>query len=374
MKARDSRGVRACARTMPYRSPGSGPPWGRRSGAVEQLPSTCPTVVPVLELQQLELPARGPRGPHGPSASPGSSTFRNSPTSKRCSSWRRITILPPSGRRSVTSSWTKPSIGSGRPPKISWRAIRAATTALDLVGSKGGRASRKRAGVLGGLQQAVDVVVVVRTDSTAPPPAWQGPAPSSGNAPPPRPASSRRPCRPAPRARPSRPGTPVWGCAVRPRPRRRALAVTDRRSQLGGAQSGRLPPQFDLPAHGGHHRARIVRRIEVLVEIRVGYVFVSHGAQRRDGGPRHGADPWKSTRNRCSGRVVTRHDPGEGPPDRGRPRPGGPWSQLLKNQEKSPNPTPPDPGGHLREGLVTHTGEIRQLGWISDGLASICSR
>ncbi|MBT2426627.1 hypothetical protein J7F02_13325 [Streptomyces sp. ISL-112] len=46
----------------------------------------------------------------------------------------------------------------------------------------------------------------------------------------------------------------------------------------------------------------------------------------------------------------------------------------LKNQKKIPNPTPPDPGGHLREGLVTHTGEIRQLGWISDGLAGICSR
>ncbi|MFJ8760747.1 hypothetical protein [Streptomyces cyaneofuscatus] len=48
--------------------------------------------------------------------------------------------------------------------------------------------------------------------------------------------------------------------------------------------------------------------------------------------------------------------------------------KSLKEQEKSPNPTPPDPGGHLREGLVTHTGEIRQLGWISDGLGSICSR
>ncbi|MEV4877754.1 hypothetical protein, partial [Streptomyces cyaneofuscatus] len=48
--------------------------------------------------------------------------------------------------------------------------------------------------------------------------------------------------------------------------------------------------------------------------------------------------------------------------------------KYLKNQEKVPNPTPPDPGGHLREGLVTHTGEIRQLGWISHRLAGICSR
>lgn len=47
---------------------------------------------------------------------------------------------------------------------------------------------------------------------------------------------------------------------------------------------------------------------------------------------------------------------------------------YVKNQEKQPNPTPPDPGGHLREGLVTHTGEIRQLSSISYRLAGICSR
>lgn len=47
---------------------------------------------------------------------------------------------------------------------------------------------------------------------------------------------------------------------------------------------------------------------------------------------------------------------------------------YLKNQEKLPNPTPPDPGGQLREGPVTHMGEIHQLVWISLGLAGICSR
>lgn len=48
--------------------------------------------------------------------------------------------------------------------------------------------------------------------------------------------------------------------------------------------------------------------------------------------------------------------------------------KYLKNQEKVPNPTPPDPGGQLRDGRVTHTGEILQLGWILHGLAGICSR
>ncbi|MFC8623094.1 hypothetical protein [Streptomyces anulatus] len=71
---------------------------------------------------------------------------------------------------------------------------------------------------------------------------------------------------------------------------------------------------------------------------------------------------------------MTRHDPVEADRIVAHRDPVGHDVNYLKKQEKIPNPTPPAPGGQLREGPVTHMGEIRQLVWISAGLAGICSR
>ncbi|MFD0036657.1 hypothetical protein ACFVIZ_03280 [Streptomyces anulatus] len=71
---------------------------------------------------------------------------------------------------------------------------------------------------------------------------------------------------------------------------------------------------------------------------------------------------------------MTRHDPVEADRIVAHRDPVGHDVNYLKNQEKIPNPTPPDPGGQPQDGLVTHMGEMRQLGWISGGLPGICSR
>lgn len=85
-------------------------------------------------------------------------------------------------------------------------------------------------------------------------------------------------------------------------------------------------------------------------------------------------DTRKSTRKRCSHRVVARHDPVEAHRIVAHRDPVGHDVNYSKNQEKLPNPTPPDPGGQPQEGPVTHMGEIDQLVWISAGFAGICSR